>query len=48
VAILDGNVKRVLTRVLASTATWRARERARCGRGDALLPAAGIEAYTQG
>ncbi|MBV8380024.1 MAG: A/G-specific adenine glycosylase [Paucibacter sp.] len=50
VAILDGNVKRVLSRVLAfdgDLAQARA-ERALWDEASALLPAAGIEAYTQG
>ena len=49
-AILDGNVKRVLTRVLAfegDLAEARA-ERELWDRATALLPATGIEAYTQG
>jgi len=49
-AILDGNVKRVLTRVLGfgddlASATH---ERALWARAEALLPAQSIEAYTQG
>ena len=49
-AILDGNVKRVLTRVLgfgADLSTSTA-ERALWAEAEALLPARGIEAYTQG
>jgi len=49
-AILDGNVKRVLARVLAfdrDLADPRA-ERALWDAATALLPARGIEAYTQG
>jgi A/G-specific adenine glycosylase len=49
-AILDGNVKRVLARVLAfdaDLADARA-ERALWQAATALLPTAGIEAYTQG
>ena len=50
VAILDGNVKRVLTRVLGfdgdlSVAT---QERALWAQATELLPASGVEAYTQG
>ncbi len=50
VAILDGNVKRVLTRVLGFDAdlSLAANERALWARAEALLPNAGIEAYTQG
>ena len=50
VAILDGNVKRVLTRVLgfAGDLTQAAQERLLWERATALLPAHGIEAYTQG
>jgi len=50
VAILDGNVKRVLTRVLAfdgDLAQVR-HERALWERATQLLPAHGIETYTQG
>ena len=50
VAILDGNVKRVLSRVLAfdgDLAQARA-ERALWEQATALLPLEGIEAYTQG
>ena len=49
-AILDGNVKRVLTRVLGFDAdlSLAANERALWARAEALLPNAGIEAYTQG
>ena len=50
VAILDGNVKRVLTRVLgfdADLAEARA-ERELWAQATALLPARGIEPYTQG
>jgi A/G-specific adenine glycosylase len=50
VAILDGNVKRVLSRVLAfegDLADARA-ERELWNAATALLPDAGIEAYTQG
>jgi A/G-specific adenine glycosylase len=49
-AILDGNVKRVLTRALgfgADLAEAR-HERELWARAEALLPARGIEAYTQG
>jgi A/G-specific adenine glycosylase len=50
VAILDGNVKRVLTRVLAfeGDLSEAARERALWAEATALLPARGIERYTQG
>ena len=50
VAILDGNVKRVLTRVLAFDADLavQANERRLWGEATALLPRQGIEAYTQG
>ncbi|WP_287988540.1 A/G-specific adenine glycosylase [Piscinibacter sp.] len=50
VAILDGNVKRVLTRVLAfdGDLAEAAQERALWNEATALLPAQGIEAYTQG
>jgi A/G-specific adenine glycosylase len=49
-AILDGNVKRVLTRVLGfgDDLALAAHERALWLRAEALLPAQGIEAYTQG
>ena len=49
-AILDGNVKRVLTRALgfAEDLALAAHERALWQQADALLPATGIEAYTQG
>jgi A/G-specific adenine glycosylase len=50
VAILDGNVKRVLTRVLGfgdDLAVSR-HEKALWARAESLLPDAGIEAYTQG
>ena len=49
-AILDGNVKRVLTRALgfADDLAVAAHERALWQRAEALLPARGIEAYTQG
>ncbi|WP_298829334.1 A/G-specific adenine glycosylase [uncultured Piscinibacter sp.] len=50
VAILDGNVKRVLTRVLGfdGDLTESAQERALWSRATDLLPEQGIEAYTQG
>jgi A/G-specific adenine glycosylase len=50
VAILDGNVKRVLTRVLAFDAdiAVAANERALWNQASALLPEQDIEAYTQG
>ncbi len=50
VAILDGNVKRVLTRVLGFDAdlTRAANERALWQQAQALVPARGVEAYTQG
>lgn len=50
VAILDGNVKRVLTRVLAFDADLavQANERRLWGEATRLLPQQGIEAYTQG
>ncbi|HVK31873.1 MAG TPA: A/G-specific adenine glycosylase [Burkholderiaceae bacterium] len=50
VAILDGNVKRVLTRVLGfgDDLTVAAHERALWQQAQALLPEQGIEAYTQG
>jgi A/G-specific adenine glycosylase len=49
-AILDGNVKRVLTRVLGFDADLAqgANERALWQHAQALLPARGIERYTQG
>ena len=49
-AILDGNVKRVLTRVLGDAAdlSVAANQRALWARAEALLPATDIEAYTQG
>ncbi|HSN32177.1 MAG TPA: A/G-specific adenine glycosylase [Ideonella sp.] len=50
VAILDGNVKRVLTRLLGIDAdlALAANERALWDEAAALLPRTGIEAYTQG
>ncbi|OYT99146.1 MAG: A/G-specific adenine glycosylase [Burkholderiales bacterium PBB1] len=50
VAILDGNVKRVLTRVLgfAGDLAQAAHERELWARATALLPEQGIEPYTQG
>jgi A/G-specific adenine glycosylase len=50
VAILDGNVKRVLTRALGfgDDLAQAANERALWLQAKALLPADGIEAYTQG
>ncbi|WP_280154363.1 A/G-specific adenine glycosylase [Piscinibacter sp. XHJ-5] len=50
VAILDGNVKRVLTRVLAFDGDLAvpANERRLWGEATRLLPQQGIEAYTQG
>ena len=50
VAILDGNVKRVLTRVLGFGADLAeaANERALWAEATALLPSRGIERYTQG
>ena len=50
VAILDGNVKRVLTRVLGFEGDLAevAQERALWDRATALLPEQGIEPYTQG
>jgi A/G-specific adenine glycosylase len=50
VAILDGNVKRVLTRALgfADDLAIAGHERALWQRAESLLPAHGIEAYTQG
>ena len=49
-AILDGNVKRVLTRVIGfgDDLAVAAHERALWIQAEALLPATGIEAYTQG
>jgi A/G-specific adenine glycosylase len=49
-AILDGNVKRVLTRVLGfgEDLAQAAHERALWQRAEALLPEQGVEAYTQG
>jgi A/G-specific adenine glycosylase len=49
-AILDGNVKRVLTRALGFEADLASapNERALWAQAEALLPAQGIEAYTQG
>ncbi len=50
VAILDGNVKRVLTRYLAfdGDLASAAQERVLWARAETLLPQDGIEAYTQG
>ena len=50
VAILDGNVKRVLTRVLAfdGDLAVQSNERQLWSEATRLLPDAGIEAYTQG
>ncbi len=50
VAILDGNVKRVLTRALGFDAdlALAANERELWNQAQALLPAQGIERYTQG
>ncbi len=50
VAILDGNVKRVLTRVLGfdGDLALAAQERALWVQATELLPATGVEAYTQG
>jgi len=50
VAILDGNVKRVLSRALgfASDLAQAANERELWRQAQALLPQTGIEAYTQG
>ena len=50
VAILDGNVKRVLTRVLAfdGDLAEAKHERALWAKATALLPERGIERYTQG
>jgi A/G-specific adenine glycosylase len=49
-AILDGNVKRVLTRALGfgGDLAQAAQERELWRQAEALLPAQGIEAYTQG
>ena len=49
-AILDGNVKRVLTRALgfADDLAMAANERVLWCEAEALLPTRGIEAYTQG
>lgn len=49
-AILDGNVKRVLTRALGfdGDLAQTAQERRLWDQARALLPAAGVEAYTQG
>jgi A/G-specific adenine glycosylase len=49
-AILDGNVKRVLTRALGfgGDLAQAAQERALWQAAEALLPASGVEAYTQG
>jgi A/G-specific adenine glycosylase len=49
-AILDGNVKRVLTRALGfdGDLAQPAQERALWARAEALLPDEGIESYTQG
>ncbi|HEY1089609.1 MAG TPA: A/G-specific adenine glycosylase, partial [Burkholderiaceae bacterium] len=50
VAILDGNVKRVLSRLLAfeGDLSVAAQERLLWGHAQALLPVEGIEPYTQG
>ena len=50
VAILDGNVKRVLTRVLGfdGDLSVAAQERALWAQATELLPSSGVEAYTQG
>jgi A/G-specific adenine glycosylase len=50
VAILDGNVKRVLTRVLGfgGDLAEARQERALWALAESLLPADGVEAYTQG
>jgi A/G-specific adenine glycosylase len=50
VAILDGNVKRVLTRVLGfdGDLAVAAQERALWAQATELLPISGVEAYTQG
>jgi A/G-specific adenine glycosylase len=49
-AILDGNVKRVLTRALgfAGDLSQAAQERALWAQAQALLPAQAVDAYTQG
>jgi A/G-specific adenine glycosylase len=49
-AILDGNVKRVLTRALGfgGDLAQAAQERALWQAAETLLPASGVEAYTQG
>jgi len=49
-AILDGNVKRVLARALGFGAdlALSANEKALWARAEALLPAVGVDAYTQG
>jgi A/G-specific adenine glycosylase len=49
-AILDGNVKRVLTRALgyAGDLAQAAQERALWQRAESLLPAAQVDTYTQG
>ncbi|MEF7614943.1 A/G-specific adenine glycosylase [Aquincola sp. MAHUQ-54] len=49
-AILDGNVKRVLSRALGfgGDLALAAEERALWREAEALLPATGVEAYTQG
>lgn len=49
-AILDGNVKRVLTRVLGfgDDLAVAAHERSLWARAEALLPEQGIDSYTQG
>ena len=50
VAILDGNVKRVLTRVLGfdGDLSVASQERALWAQATELLPSSGVEAYTQG
>ena len=50
VAILDGNVKRVLTRVLCfdGDLSVASQERALWAQATELLPSSGVEAYTQG
>jgi len=50
VAILDGNVKRVLGRALgfAGDLSWAAQERALWQRAQELVPERGVEHYTQG
>jgi A/G-specific adenine glycosylase len=50
VAILDGNVKRVLGRALgfAGDLSWAAQERALWQRAQELVPEHGVEHYTQG